>query len=76
MAFIPSITQLRMARYGLEISLAEAASGAGVNPNTVNFIEIGRTKNPRIDALTKITEFYQSRGVEFGADGWVRVRPQ
>jgi DNA-binding XRE family transcriptional regulator len=71
--FIPSREQFRMARYGLDLNLLDAAQGAGVNPNTITHMETGKTKEPKLLPLVKIKEFYEAQGGEFGVDGWVRI---
>ena len=67
---------VKAARGLLEITQAELARAAGVDENTVQFFESGRT-TPREDTLQKIQDALERRGVEFynGGEPGVRLRP-
>jgi DNA-binding XRE family transcriptional regulator len=66
----------KAARAILEITQAELARFAGVDENTVQFFESGRTA-PRKDTRRKIQEALEHRGIEFynGDEPGVRLRP-
>ena len=63
--------QLRMARVALRMSVQQVKEATGLGSTTVTRVELsqGRHLTDTIDALRS---FYEQRGVEFEAAGWVR----
>lgn len=37
---------------------------------------IWKPETPTLSPLTKLQTYYESKGVEFASDGWVRLKPQ
>ncbi|MDR3436415.1 helix-turn-helix transcriptional regulator [Telmatospirillum sp.] len=66
--------QLRLARYASRLSQSAAAKNAGVAPVTINNVENGHTKVSK-EVMAKLVMAYATKGVEFGPDGWVRLKP-
>lgn len=75
MKLIPAHT--KAARGILNMTQGELARAAGVDENTVQFFESGRTV-PREETLRKIQEALERRGIEFsnGDAPGVKLRPE
>jgi hypothetical protein len=65
-------TELRMARVALGIGVRALATRAGLSPATVSRAEMGR--ETMTATLTKLQTALEQAGIEFGGDGWVRLR--
>lgn len=65
--------QLRMARVALGMSVQQVKTATGLGSTTITRVELqqGRHLTDTIDTLRR---FYESHGIEFGDDGWVRHR--
>lgn len=72
---IITVEQLRMARYAANVTLRQVGEATKLSNVAINKIENGTT-SPRLNTLTTLVEFYQSKGIEFGPDGWVRLKPK
>lgn len=80
---LPTADQLRMARAALDLPLRGPADPnnptkylgiAGVSAPALNQIESGKS-SPRLDTVQRLVTYYVEHGVEFGPDGWVRIKP-
>lgn len=69
--------QLKMARYGLGVPVRQVVEELGVAGTTLNRIENLEVPGDRLSrtSLTSLRLYYEAKGVEFGQDGWVRLRP-
>jgi transcriptional regulator with XRE-family HTH domain len=63
--------QLRMARVAIGLSVQQVKDATGLGSTTITRVELqqGRHLTDTIDTLRR---FYQSKGIEFGTEGWVR----
>lgn len=66
--------QVRGARAMLQISQVEFAELAGISKTNLNHIENG--SDPRRSTLENLKATFESAGIEFLDDGWVRLRPE
>ena len=66
--------QLRAARALLNIGLKDVSSATNIGSGTISDIENEKTPHPRAATLDKLKVFYQSRGVDFTAEGGIRPR--
>jgi transcriptional regulator with XRE-family HTH domain len=64
--------QAKMARAALSLTVRQVAESVEIMPNTVTRIESG--KNAMGSMLNKLKEFYESKGIEFQVDGWIRLK--
>jgi len=68
-------SQLLMAREALRIPTRVVAADLKMSYPGLSRIETGKT-DPQMSTINKLVTYYQSKGVEFGPDGWVRVKPR
>lgn len=73
MAF-PRYTQLKMARAALGLDQRTVASAIGMSHRGFQALETEKS-NPTLNTLDKLLRYYDEQGVEFGQNGWVRLRP-
>ena len=65
--------QLRAARAFLHLRSSDILAHLGVHSGPLSNLESGKAE-PTIKTLKKFQEFYESQGVEFHPDGWVRLK--
>ncbi len=65
--------QIRSARAWLNLGQQDVAKGIGVSSQTISDIENERT-NPKASILDDLQSFFESRGVEFLAEGGINPR--
>lgn len=70
----PTPTQLRMTRVAIGIDLRTVANDIGMSYSGGQVLEIPKA-NPTMKMINKLLTYYTSKGVEFGQNGWVRLRP-
>lgn len=63
--------QIRMARVALGLSVQQVKEATRLGSTTITRVELqqGRHLTDTIDTLRR---FYESQGIEFGTEGWVR----
>jgi len=68
----PDVTQLKLVRYARGKTLIQASEITGLSQAVNNVLE-NRKSAPRQSTITKLQQFYEAQGVEFGQEGWVRL---
>lgn len=66
--------QIRAARAAAKLSVRGLAEKSGVSPNTIVRLEQGY--DALGDTWAKVRAALEDAGVEFGADGWVRLQKE
>lgn len=66
--------QIRAARAAAKLSVRTLAESSGVSPNTIVRLEQGY--DALGDTWDKVRRTLEEAGVEFGEDGWVRLRKE
>lgn len=69
-----TIPQLRAARALLHLKAPDLTEETGLVSASLSRIE-GAKHKPTRRTIRDLRMFYESRGVEFGPDGWVRLKP-
>ncbi len=70
--FLVTGAQIRMGRAGARLSVRELAEAAKIAPNTVTRVEGDQGVNT--STLTLLQQALERAGIEFGADGSVKLR--
>ena len=69
-----TVAQLRAARALLHLKTPDITAAIGMLNSTLSRVECEKT-TPQRSTIFHLQKFYEERGVEFGPDGWVRLRP-
>lgn len=69
-----SVDQLRAARCLLRLDLKNVAEALNMSRANLNNVELGKV-TPKLDTALALMGFYTAKGIEFGQNGWVRLRP-
>jgi hypothetical protein len=73
----PTRVQLKMARYALGLDLLGVSAETKLSTQTITNLEaLHRDSKTRPVTLLHLANFYTTKGIEFGPDGWVRLKPK